>query len=155
MKKQIIYRGLLGLPLGIAVGFIIALVISMCINDGRFYPVQPELMERMGSELNAVIFQTVSCGVLGAGFAMASVIWQIDSWSLVKQSGAYFAVACAIMFPIAYFSNWMGNSIGGIFSYIGIFVLIFVLIWITQYLLWKNRIKKINAGIRDAVPKNK
>ena len=111
MKKQIIYRGLLGLPLGIAVGFIIALVISMCINDGRFYPVQPELMERMGSELNAVIFQTVSCGVLGAGFAMASVIWQI--------------------------------------------VLIFVLIWITQYLLWKNRIKKINAGIRDAVPKNK
>ena len=50
MKKQIIYRGLLGLPLGIAVGFIIALVISMCINDGRFYPVQPELMERMGSE---------------------------------------------------------------------------------------------------------
>ena len=61
----------------------------------------------MGNELNAVIFQTILCGVMGTGFAMASVIWEIDSWSLAKQSGIYFAIACAIMIPAAYVTNWM------------------------------------------------
>ena len=59
MKKKLIQRGLLGIPLGIAIGFVITVVISCWIGDGSFYPVQPKLMETMGSELNAVILQTV------------------------------------------------------------------------------------------------
>ena len=87
-------RGLLGFPLGIAIGFVITVIISMCIGDGSFYPVTPELIDTMKNELNAVILQTILCGILGTGFAMASVIWEIDSWSLAKQSGIYFSIAC-------------------------------------------------------------
>ena len=36
---------------------------------------------------------------------MASVIWEIDSWSLAKQSGIYFSIACVTMLPIAYITN--------------------------------------------------
>jgi len=89
MKKKMIQRGLLGFPLGIAIGFVITVIISMCIGDGSFYPVTPELIDTMKNELNAVILQTILCGILGTGFAMASVIWEIDSWSLAKQSGIY------------------------------------------------------------------
>ena len=42
MKKKMIQRGLLGFPLGIAIGFVITVIISMCIGDGSFYPVTPE-----------------------------------------------------------------------------------------------------------------
>ena len=94
MKKKMIQRGLLGFPLGIAIGFVITVIISMCIGDGSFYPVTPELIDTMKNELNAVILQTILCGILGTGFAMASVIWEIDSWSLAKQSGIYFSIAC-------------------------------------------------------------
>ena len=31
MKKKMIQRGLLGFPLGIAIGFVITVIISMCI----------------------------------------------------------------------------------------------------------------------------
>ena len=150
MKKEIIKRGILGFPLGIAIGFVITLLISISTGNGVYYPVTPELINTMGNELNAVILQTVLCGIMGSGFAMASVIWKIDSWSLAKQSGIYFAVACAIMFPIAYAANWMRHSIGGILSYVGIFVGIFVIVWIIQYFIWKNKIKKMN----DRVIKN-
>ena len=124
MKKKMIQRGLLGFPLGIAIGFVITVIISMCIGDGSFYPVTPELIDTMKNELNAVILQTILCGILGTGFAMASVIWEIDSWSLAKQSGIYFSIACVTMFPIAYITNWMKHNAIGILSYVGIFVAI-------------------------------
>jgi len=79
VKKKTIRRGLLGLPTGIAIGFVITLIISACVGDGSFYPVTPELIGAMGNELNAVILQTVLCAIIGAGFAAASVIWELDS----------------------------------------------------------------------------
>ena len=105
MKKKLIGRGVIGFPVGIAIGYVITVIISICIGDGFFHPVTPELVNKMGSELNAVLIQTGLSGIMGTGFAMASVIWEIDSWSLAKQSGIYFAIACVIMFPISYFAN--------------------------------------------------
>lgn len=145
MKKKIIMRGLLGLPTGIAIGFVITLIISACIGNGSFYPVTPELIDTMGNELNAVILQTVLCAVMGVGFAAASVIWELDSWSLAKQSGIYFMIISVIMLPIAYVTNWMKHTALGVLSYVAIFVAIFIIGWLSQYLLWKRKIKKMNA----------
>lgn len=150
MNKKLILQGLLGFPLGIAIGFVITILISICVGDGTFYSVTPELMETMGNELNAVILQTVLCGVMGSGFAMASVIWEMDSWSLAKQSGIYFSVACIIMLPIAYVTNWMKHSVGGVFAYIGVFVVIFLIVWLIQYFAWKRRIRKMNDCIKKS-----
>ena len=150
MKKKIILRGLFGLPVGIAIGFVITLLISICIGDGYFYPVTPELIQTTGNELNAVVLQTIMCAILGGGFAMASVIWEIDSWSLAKQSGIYFSIACVTMFPIAYITNWMKHNAIGILSYVGIFVAIFVITWLVQYFVWKRKVKRMNDGVRKS-----
>ena len=131
MKKKLLLRGLLGVPLGIAIGHIITVIVSLCIGDGLFYPVRPELVGAMRGELNAVLLQTALCGIMGAGFAMASVIWEIDSWSLAKQSGIYFAIA-------------------GILSYAGIFAVIFVLVWLIQYFVWKRKVRRMNERIRGS-----
>ena len=145
MKKKIIMRGLFGLPTGIAIGFVITLIISACIGNGSFYPVTPELIDTMGNELNAVILQTVLCAIMGVGFAAASVIWELDSWSLAKQSGVYFMIISVVMLPIAYVTNWMKHTILGVLSYVAIFAAIFVVVWLSQSLLWKRKIKKRNA----------
>lgn len=55
MKEQIIKRGLFGLPVGIAIGFLIPLLISAAVGDGNYYPVTPQLIETMGNELHAVM----------------------------------------------------------------------------------------------------
>ena len=149
MKKKIIMRGLFGLPAGIAFGFIITIIISACIGKGIYYPVKPSLIEVAGSELNAVILPTVLCGIMGAGFAMASVIWKLDSWSLAKQSGIYFLIVCVITLPVAYIANWMEHSVVGFLSYAGIFTAIFIAVWFIQYLAWKQKIKKINARVKN------
>ena len=150
MKRKLILRGLFGFPVGVAIGFVITIIISVCVGDGFFYPVTPELIVTMGNELNAVILQTVLCGIMGAGFAMASVIWEMDSWSLAKQSGIYFSVACIVMLPIAYVTNWMKHTVGGILAYVGIFVVIFLVVWLIQYSAWKRKIKKMNDSIKKS-----
>ena len=83
---------------------------------------------------------------MGAGFAVASVICELDL-SLAKQSGVYFLTASLLMLPIAYAANWMEHSLTGFLSYAGIFAAIFVAVWLTQYFSWKRKIKKMNAVV--------
>ena len=151
MKKKIIIRGLLGLPIGIAVGFIFSLIISIFIGNDVFYPVSPTLIKTVGNELDAVILQTSLCSLIGIGFSAASVIWEIDTWSLAKQSGIYFLIISIIMFPSAYFANWMEHTLVGFLSYAGIFIAIFFVVWISIYLSCKHKINKMNTAINNRV----
>ena len=149
MKKKIILRGLLGFPLAILISFIISIIISACIGDGTYYSATPELVLSMGNELNAVVLQGLLCGIMGAGFGMASVIWEMDSWSLAKQTGLYFLIVSILMLPVAYILNWMRHSLGGFLTYFGIFLGIFICIWVLQYLSWKCKVRKMNACIKN------
>lgn len=147
MKKKIILRSLLGFPIGIAWGYIITIFISLIWADGYYSPCVPELVDVMGNEINAVILQTLLSGILGAGFAAASVIWELESWGIVKQTGVYFLVASIIMLPIAYLACWMEHSIFGFLSYFGIFILIFAVIWVILFAAGKRNVKKMNESL--------
>lgn len=148
MKKEVLLRGVLGFPLGIAIGYIITILISLRWGQGYYSPCVPELIDRMGSEINAVIVQTVLCGLLGIAFGASSVIWEIDSWSIVKQTGVYFAITSIVMLPFAYVMFWMEHSAKGFLSYFGIFAAIFIFIWIIQYLIGKYTVTKMNSKLK-------
>lgn len=147
MKKKIILRGALGFPLGITIGYLITIIISLFFADGYYSPCVPELISMLGNEINAVMLQALLCGLLGTGFAACSVIWEIEDWSIAKQTGIYFSIICIIMLPIAYVLHWMEHSIAGFLSYFAIFVLIFIVIWVTQFVMAMRNVKKINAKI--------
>lgn len=149
MKKKMLLRGLLGFPLGIAIGYVITIFISLAIGKDGYSPCVPELIETTGSEIGAVVLQAVLSGLLGTVFAVSSAIWEIENWSIVKQTGIYFTVTALGMMPIAYFTNWMEHSVGGFLLYFGIFVGIFIVIWIIQYLFWKARINRMNEKVEN------
>lgn len=147
MKKKIVLRSLLGFPLGLAMGYIITIIISLLFADGYYSPCVPELTAMMGSEIKAVLLQALLCGILGSGFAAASVIWEKDDWSIVQQTGIYFLIVSVIMIPIAFVTFWMEHSLNGLLSYFGIFFIIFVGIWIIQYAIAKRNVKKMNETL--------
>lgn len=147
MKKKIVIRSLLGFPIGIAVGYLITIFISLVWADGYYSPCMPELISAVGNEINAVIFQTVLCGVLGTGFGAGSVIWEMDDWSIVKQTGVYFLIVSVIMLPIAYFTYWMEHSVVGFLFYFAVFLLIFVIIWIVQFMIGKHNVRRMNEKL--------
>ncbi len=149
MKKKIILRGILGFPVGIAIGYLITIFISLVLANGYYSPCVPELITVMGNEINAVILQALLCGLLGAGFAASSVIWETENWSITKQTGIYFIIISVIMLPIAYFLYWMEHSFIGFLSYFGIFLLIFAFFWIIQFIIGKHNVNKMNKNLRD------
>ena len=149
MKKKIVLRSILGFPIGIAIGYLITIFISLGWANGYYSPCVPELISAMGNEINAVVLQALLCGLLGTGFAASSVIWEIEKWGIIKQTGIYFIIISVIMLPIAYFAYWMGHSIVGLFSYFGIFVLIFAFIWIIQFVIGKHNVRRMNENLHN------
>ena len=93
MKKQVILRGLFGAPIGLFITTAIAIGISYSVGNGNFYPVAPALAEHCGSELNAVFFQTVMSLLYGAVFGGASAIWEMERWSLLRQTVTHLDAA--------------------------------------------------------------
>lgn len=147
MKKKILIRAFLGALIGIVISYLITIVISAVIGDGAFYPCVPSFAECYGNEVTAVIIQTIFSAVLGGGFSMASLIWEMDDWSLLKQTGVYFVIITILMMTVAYICEWMEHSLRGVLSYFGIFFAIFVVIWIIRYFSWKIRISKIKEKL--------
>ena len=121
VKKQIFLRSLLGAPLGLASSIFITIVISLIIGDGAYHAVVPELVSDCGGELNAVIVQAVLSFIYGAAWGGASVVFEIDEWSILKQTLVHLGVCSAASFPIAYFARWMPHGWKGILFYVGIF----------------------------------
>jgi len=148
MKKKVILRGLLGFPLGIAMGYVITIIISLGWGGGYYSPVVPSLIDEVGSEIGAVIVQALLCGILGATSAAISMIWEVEHWSIAKQTGIYFLALSTAMFPIAYFAHWMERSFIGFALYFAIFTLLFIVIWIIQYFVWKSKINAMNRNVQ-------
>ena len=149
MLKKAIIRGLLGFPLGIAMGYIITILISLVAGDGNYYPVAPELIDVFRNEINAVVFQTVLCGILGVSFSASSIIWEMEHWSIAKQTGIHLMITSCVMLPIAYFAHWVERTLLGFMLYYAVFLVVFFIIWLIQYVIWKNKIRDINRKVRE------
>lgn len=148
MKKKVILRSLIGAPIGLSISFIITLIISTTINKGEYYPVVPQLTALCGNELNAVIIQTICSLIYGAAFGGASMIWEVESWSLLKQTVLHCLIISISTFPIAYFMYWMPHNFRGIAGYIAIFFFIYFFIWFSQYFAMKKRIREFNEKVK-------
>lgn len=150
MMKRAILRGFLGIPMGIAINYVFTIAFSLILAEGSYVPCAPALLAAVGSQIGAVVVQAVLSGIVGAGFAAASVIWEIEEWSIARQTGSCFVIYGVIMFPIAYLANWMAHTVAGILSYIVIFAVIFAVMWLVFHLFWRKRVKELNVGIKKA-----
>lgn len=149
MKKKLFLRCLTGAPIGLSISTIITILISLSVGDGRFYPVVPALAADCGTELNAVMLQTLCSLVYGAAWAGASLVWKREDWSLLRQTATHLAVCSAATFPIAYLMRWMSHTAGGVLAYFGIFFGIYLLVWLSQYAAMKKRVAQFNRKVRE------
>ena len=149
MKKRVFVRCLIGAPLGLALSTAITIVISLTVGDGRYYPVVPELAADCGTEMNAVLLQAACSLLYGAMWGGASMIWEQESWSILRQTITHLILCSAATFPAAFYLRWMPHNAAGVFTYFGIFFGIYLIIWVSQYAAMKKRVEQINAKVRQ------
>ena len=147
MKKRILCRALIGAPIGLAISTAITIFSSLRSGDGNYYPGGPALVEQCGNEINAVVAQMIASLLYGAVWAGASVIWEMDDWSLLRQTVTHLLAGSIATFPVAYLMYWMKHSIAGVVVYFAIFIGIYVGIWITLYSRAKREVTKLNEKV--------
>lgn len=138
---------LAGAPLGLALSTLITIGISLCAGNGNYYAVTPELIADCGTESNAVALQALCSMLYGAAWAGASLIWQQERWSMLRQTVTHLTVCSVMTLPIAYLMRWMEHSAAGILTYFGIFIAIYAVIWLNMYLHIRRRVRQINARL--------
>lgn len=149
MKKQLILRALIGFLLGVCISDIILLILSLCFASGAYISCAPVCVERFGSELAGVTAQFFLSGLIGMVFAGATVIWEIETWSLLRSTVIHFLVTSVVFFPVSALLGWCALDIGGIIGYVGIYASIYVCVWISQYFSYKRKIQKINQTLEQ------
>ncbi len=155
MKKKILFRSLLGVPVGVTISLIVTIVISLCSGHGEYFPAANDLIAWCGSEVAAVIVQMICSMFIGAVFAGASVIWEIEKWSWTRQTLIHFAVFVVSFAPISYVLNWMPHNLYGALSFSAAFIMMYVLIWVSMYFSIKAKIKKMNRQLQEIQQEDK
>lgn len=149
MKKKLLLRSLLGAPIGVLVSLIVTIIISLCTGHGEYYPAPHELMDWCGNEITAVIIQLVCSLAIGAIGGGSSVIWDIEKWSLTKQTLIHSAVIVIGFVPLSYVLNWMPHYLYGALGYIGAFIAVYLVMWLSIYFSVKAKIKKMNKRLQE------
>ena len=147
MKKQLLARGIIGALTGLAIGQVVMIGISLCVGDGEVLSVPPLLALQAGSELTAYILQTLAVMLYGGCWAAASCIWQVERWSLLKQTAIHFAVSSLSALPIAWLTCWFPHTWAGCAAYFLYFLLLYGCIWAGNYLSIRARVRAMNKRL--------
>ena len=149
MKKKLLVRILFGFPLGVFITTPITRRVSLGLGDGPYSAVVPQRAEQLGSEVGAVLLQYVLSGILGAACAGGSIVWEMENWSLLRQTVVHYLVIACSMFPIAWFTWWMPHTVPGALIYFGIFLVIYAIIFVVMITYWKRKVRQMDACIKD------
>lgn len=149
MKRKLILRCLFGAPIGVTVSLVITVIISLCTGHGEYYPAPHELIDWCGNEITAVIVQLLCSLLVGAIGGGSSVIWEMEKWSLTKQTLVHFAALVVPFVPLSYVLNWMPHYLYGALGYAAAFIVVYVLIWVSIYVSIKIKLKKMNKHLQE------
>lgn len=148
MTKKLLLRGLLGIFIGLAIGYVITIALSLTAETQQYMPCAPGFAEAVGSETGAVALQAVLCALIGFVCGAGSLVWEIERWGLMRQTAAYFGIAAVTILPVAYVLRWMDGSAMGILIYFAIFVAIFACVFLIQFFLARRAIRKLNSELQ-------
>ena len=148
IKKQMLIRGFGSMPTGIAVGFLIPLVISIVRGSGQYIACSPALSQAMGSEVNGVILQVICTALLGASFGLTSTVYMVEHWSLFRQALTYFLINGVVIKIVAIICKWVDFSILSVIGFLIQYAIAFVIIWFIIYLVNYKNIRDMNSKIK-------
>ncbi len=133
IESKLMIKSLLGLVLGMIIG-----VVMWMISD----PVQDSMTN------TALIIHLVVSGLLGMICMGSSIVYDIDSWGLLKATVIHY-LACMVSFTAsAMLLSWF-PTFGSFAAMCGIMTLIYIGIWIGESIHWRRTIEGLNEQISN------
>jgi len=147
LKKEAVKRAIMGFMYGVFIGQTILILESLAMRDGNFYSVTKYLLDLAGTKIAAVIIQYFLTGLIGTTFAATTVIFEMDSWSLLRQTILHFIITSIVMYIAGFLCGWFPHKLSSTLIWFGIFIVIYVIFWISFSSYYKNKVKKMNEAL--------
>lgn len=85
---------------------------------------------------------TFITGLIIAAVAATSVIYDIKSWTLARQSVVHFLIMLVTIYPCLVFSGWFSTkSILDLVKIFGFFLVVGIILWTLSYILFGKILK--------------
>ena len=111
IKKAVLKRAILGFIYGVFIGQTILILESLFKHDGNFYFVSQSLFELAGTKLGGVIIQYLLTGLIGTTFAASTVLFELDEWSLLRQTVTHFIITSIVMYLAGFLCGWFPHTV--------------------------------------------
>lgn len=135
----------------LATGFgctvLVMLVIQFCMAQAGKSVVAPAFAARFTNEAAAMLAQLGLCGLIGVAFAGGAQVFEIESWSFLKQGIVHFLITAVVWIPVLIIC-WTPLPKGAIWGTVGGWFATYGITWGIQYLLWRAKVRQINRSIR-------
>lgn len=131
--KKFILRGLFGITLGVFINQFVYLILAL---QGDVVSISSDI----------IITQFVISSVVGFYSAGISVVFNVEEWSILRQTVTHF-IAMLVYFPIAIYAGWMPTTLLGRALFILNYIVVYVVIWLSVRRYWANKAKELNAEL--------
>ncbi len=146
--KEILKRGLLGMPIGVTIGAICNVIVSIYYNTGTYMSCSPFFEEKIGSNLGASVIQLIVTAIMGFVLSGSSVVWDIEKWSILKSTVVAYTISLLTGIIPAIYLRWTPLEFAPIFGFALVWTGIYFAIWIGNYLYYRKRVKCSNADLK-------
>lgn len=138
----------IGILAGMVVGVSIVIVISFADGGGSL--VMPSvLLEKTGSEAGALLVQMLVSGVYGAIPMGGAIVYEFDSWGLLKQAVVHYVTYTAAFLLIGSLVGWVETP-AEMALMAGIFLVGHCIIWLVMYARFKAATDELNELLQEA-----
>lgn len=138
MLKEVIKRGLFGFITGVFIGKTLSIINAALFGIGTLYSVPAY-----------VIMEYFITGLIGMTFAITSLIFEADKWSLTLQTIVHFLATSVVMYISAILLKWVKFNVISTLAWFGVFIVIYFIFWLCFYCSFRKAIKEVNKKLGE------
>lgn len=133
MARELLLRTLVGMGIG---GFITLIFLSIIVQQSIDISVAEVRTHLLGSLFTGVYF------------CISALMFEIERWSLLKQTIGHFTLSLVVLFPIfTLLTGWVPLQPLALTIGLIIFICIYALCWLGWYMYYKRLERKMNETI--------
>ncbi len=131
--KQFLLRGLIGMLIGLSIGYTVLLGYSYFGNN---------------LSITSSVLQFNYFIGLGVGFWMsaASIVYDIEEWSLLRQTVTH-GILILPYIPVAFVIGWAPTGVVGRILFILMYIIVYIIIWFSFKTYWTKKADELNEGL--------
>ncbi|WP_407884696.1 DUF3021 domain-containing protein [Furfurilactobacillus curtus] len=148
--RKIIAAILCGIPIGITVGFIISLFFSVIYRSQSYLPSTPTFIAQFSSPLIATIVSSVLWALIGIVFSLTNLLFQVDSWSITRQTVGHFVLSYLGFTPLAILCGWFPKSIAWLALFSLIYLVIYIIVWFISMSIAQAEVRRLNRMFKQS-----